>query len=203
MGAAGWLVHPSVWASTGASESPARVSSGSPAAASASPPATPSASSAGIFQDRSDEQPPGRAAQPGRRAYHDAVGQLALRDAAEIYLINIADRREDSTYDTSWHWMDNVVLPALGQLRIHECNVAQLDVYFTILQRGWGSGPRREHLVSVNSVGEPRRAVATVIIVKIHCCSSRAAAYARPSRMGAWREIRSAARRQVSASHLM
>lgn len=48
-------------------------------------------------------------------------------DAAEIYLVKIADRREDSTYDTYRHWMDNVVLPALGQLRICECDVAQLD----------------------------------------------------------------------------
>ncbi len=41
-------------------------------------------------------------------------------DAAEIYLVKIADRREASTYDIYRHWMDNVVLPALGQLRVHD-----------------------------------------------------------------------------------
>ncbi|MGH3809444.1 MAG: hypothetical protein ACRDRU_23020, partial [Pseudonocardiaceae bacterium] len=55
-------------------------------------------------------------------------------DAAELYLIKIADRREATTYDTYRHWMDTVVLPALGQLRIHECDVAQFDAYFTDLQ---------------------------------------------------------------------
>ncbi|HEX2264374.1 MAG TPA: hypothetical protein VHH52_11575, partial [Pseudonocardiaceae bacterium] len=50
-------------------------------------------------------------------------------DAAEIYLAKIADRREASTYDLYRYWMDTVVLPALGQLRIHECDVARLDAY--------------------------------------------------------------------------
>lgn len=45
-------------------------------------------------------------------------------DAVEIYLVKIADRREDSAYDLYRYWMDTVVLPALGQLRIHECDVA-------------------------------------------------------------------------------
>lgn len=33
----------------------------------------------GVLQDRRDQQPPGRAAQPGRRAHHDPVGRFALR----------------------------------------------------------------------------------------------------------------------------
>ncbi len=65
-------------------------------------------------------------------------------DAAEIYLAKIAERRENSTYDTYRHWMDTVVLPALGELRIHECDVAQLDAYFTDLQRrGYAANTRR------------------------------------------------------------
>jgi hypothetical protein len=37
-----------------------------------------------------------------------------------------------------------VVLPALGQLRIHECDVAQLDACFTDLQRrGYAPNTRR------------------------------------------------------------
>jgi integrase len=40
--------------------------------------------------------------------------------------------------------MDTVVLPALGQLRIHECDVARLDAYFTDLQRrGYAANTRR------------------------------------------------------------
>ncbi len=63
-------------------------------------------------------------------------------DAAEIYLAKIAERRENSTYDTYRHWMDTVVLPTLGELRIHECDVAQLDAYFTTLQqRGYAATP--------------------------------------------------------------
>jgi hypothetical protein len=65
-------------------------------------------------------------------------------DAAEIYLAKIAERREDSTYDTYRHWADTVVLPALGELRIHECDVAQLDAHFTNLQRrGYAANTRR------------------------------------------------------------
>jgi hypothetical protein len=76
-------------------------------------------------------------------------------DAAEIYLIKIADRREDSTYDTYRHWMDNVVLPALGQLRIHECDVAQFDAYFTTLQqRGYAANPPHHHRRN-NAAGRP------------------------------------------------
>ncbi|MGH3776014.1 MAG: hypothetical protein ACRDRR_09830 [Pseudonocardiaceae bacterium] len=64
--------------------------------------------------------------------------------AAEIYLAKVAERREDSTYDTYRHWMDTVVLPALGELRIHECDVAQFDAYFTDLQRrGYAANTRR------------------------------------------------------------
>lgn len=65
-------------------------------------------------------------------------------DALEIYLPKIDERREDSTHDTYRHWADTVVLPALGELRIHECDVAQLDAYFTDLQRrGYAANTRR------------------------------------------------------------
>lgn len=45
-------------------------------------------------------------------------------DAIEIYLAKIVERREDSTCDTYRHWAATVVSPALGELRIHECDVA-------------------------------------------------------------------------------
>jgi len=65
-------------------------------------------------------------------------------DAAEIYLVKIADRREASTYDLYQYWTDTVLLPALGQLRIHECDAARLDAYFTDLQRrGYAANTRR------------------------------------------------------------
>ncbi len=63
------------------------------------------------------------------------LARSRFADAAGIYLVKIVERREDSTYDTYRHWIDTVVLPALGKLRIHECDVAQLDAYFTDLQR--------------------------------------------------------------------
>lgn len=71
-------------------------------------------------------------------------GGSRFADAAEMYLSKIGERREDSTYDTYRYWMDTVALPALGELRIHECDVAQLDAYFTDLQRrGYAANTRR------------------------------------------------------------
>ncbi|MGH3924199.1 MAG: tyrosine-type recombinase/integrase [Pseudonocardiaceae bacterium] len=65
-------------------------------------------------------------------------------DATEIYLLKIAERRAASTYDLYRYWTDTVVLPALGELRIHECDVARLDAYFTDLQRrGYAANTRR------------------------------------------------------------
>jgi hypothetical protein len=84
----------------------------------------------GIVQDCRDEQPAGRVARPRRQAPLMLSADARFADAAEIYLAKIAERRENSTYGTYRHWINKAVLPALGQLRIHECDVAQLDAYF-------------------------------------------------------------------------
>ncbi len=53
-----------------------------------------------------------------------------FRDALAIWAKKTAERREDSTVDTYRHWVDSVVLPRLGELRLHECDVALLDLFF-------------------------------------------------------------------------
>jgi integrase len=58
-----------------------------------------------------------------------------FRDAADVWLGKIGTRREDSTLDIYRHWLDNLVLPQLGELRLSECDVAQIDAFFTRLER--------------------------------------------------------------------
>jgi hypothetical protein len=52
-----------------------------------------------------------------------------------VWSAKIAERREDSTADTYRHWVDKVVLPQLGELRLHQCDVARLDGFFRELER--------------------------------------------------------------------
>jgi integrase len=56
-------------------------------------------------------------------------------DAADVWLGKISTRCEDSTLDIYRHWLDNLVLPQLGELRLSECDVAQIDAFFTRLER--------------------------------------------------------------------
>ncbi|MDQ2709129.1 MAG: site-specific integrase [Actinomycetota bacterium] len=58
-----------------------------------------------------------------------------FREALAVWAAKIAERREDSTADTYRHWVDKVVLPQLGELRLHECDVARLDGFFGELAR--------------------------------------------------------------------
>ncbi len=58
-----------------------------------------------------------------------------FHDAAIVWAAKIAERREDSTSATYQHWLDNLVLPQLGALRLHECDVAQIDAFFSRLER--------------------------------------------------------------------
>lgn len=58
-----------------------------------------------------------------------------FRDAAEIWLGKIHERREDSTLNIYQHWLNKVVLPQLGELRLAECDVAQIDAFFSRLER--------------------------------------------------------------------
>jgi integrase len=56
-----------------------------------------------------------------------------FREAVDVWSAKITERREGSTADTYRHWVDSVVLPQLGELRIHECDVARLDGFFSEL----------------------------------------------------------------------
>jgi integrase len=58
-----------------------------------------------------------------------------FRDAASVWMAKIKERREDSTADTYRHWLDSVVLPELGALQLHECDVARMDAFFARLER--------------------------------------------------------------------
>jgi hypothetical protein len=61
--------------------------------------------------------------------------QSTFRDAATVWAAKIAERREDSTADTYRHWLDGLVLPQLAELRLHECDVARIDTFFSRLER--------------------------------------------------------------------
>ncbi len=56
-------------------------------------------------------------------------------EAADIWMVKIRARRADSTADTYGHCLRKQVLPQLGELRLYECDVAQLDAFFTRLER--------------------------------------------------------------------
>jgi integrase len=61
--------------------------------------------------------------------------QSRFRDATAVWMGKIAERREDSTADTYRHWLECLVLPQLGELRLYECDVAQIDAFFTRLEK--------------------------------------------------------------------
>jgi hypothetical protein len=47
----------------------------------------------------------------------------------------IRERRADSTADTYDHCLNKQVHPQLGEMRLHECDVAQIDAFLTRLER--------------------------------------------------------------------
>src|SRR5436190_1957605 len=57
-----------------------------------------------------------------------------FRDAADLWLKKITERREDSTAEKYSYWLDKVILPALGELRLSECDIAQIDAFFSRLE---------------------------------------------------------------------
>ena len=59
--------------------------------------------------------------------------EARFRDAADLWMRKIRERRTDSTANTYDHCLRKQVLPQLGELRLYECDVAQLDAYFTRL----------------------------------------------------------------------
>ena len=58
-----------------------------------------------------------------------------FREAADLWMAKIRERRADSTADTYASCLRNQVLPQLGELRLVECDVANLDAFFSGLER--------------------------------------------------------------------
>jgi hypothetical protein len=58
-----------------------------------------------------------------------------FRDAADIWMGKIRARRADSTGDTYDHCLRKQVLPRHGELRLYECDVAQLDAHLASTRR--------------------------------------------------------------------
>lgn len=58
-----------------------------------------------------------------------------FRDAASVWMAEIADRRADSTVETYSYWLDTVVLPQIGELRLGELGLARVNEFFRGLQR--------------------------------------------------------------------
>lgn len=58
-----------------------------------------------------------------------------FKDAAALWIGKITARREDSTADTYRHWLDGLVLPQLGDLQLHECDVPHIDAFFSRLEQ--------------------------------------------------------------------
>lgn len=56
-----------------------------------------------------------------------------LADAAQLWLIKVSLNRRGSTYDTYRRWLDNRVIPDIGNLRLYECTFGLLDAYLTRL----------------------------------------------------------------------
>lgn len=64
--------------------------------------------------------------------------------AATAYLDQVAEDAEDSTHDTYRYWVERVLMVDLGQLRLRECDVAELNAYFRDLaRRGYAANTRR------------------------------------------------------------
>lgn len=74
-----------------------------------------------------------------KRRHGERVEALRMnsrfRDAAEVWLKKIAEKRADSTLDIYTHWLNKLVLPQLGELRLAECDVANIDAFFSRLER--------------------------------------------------------------------
>jgi hypothetical protein len=58
-----------------------------------------------------------------------------FRQAADIWMGTIKERRADSTADAYASCVKNQVLPQLGELRLVEWDVAHLDAFFSWLER--------------------------------------------------------------------
>jgi hypothetical protein len=58
-----------------------------------------------------------------------------FREAADVWMGKIRERRADSTADTYTSCLKNQVLSQLGELRLSECDTAHLDALFSRLEQ--------------------------------------------------------------------
>jgi integrase len=58
-----------------------------------------------------------------------------FREAADVWLGKVRERRADSTLDIYEHRLKKVILPELGELLLAECDVAHVDAFFSRLER--------------------------------------------------------------------
>ena len=91
--------------------------------------------------------------------------QSRFRDAAAVWMAKITERREDSTADTYRHWLEALVLPELGGLRLHECDVAHLDAFFSRLEQARRTVEHADGTITekVRYAANTRRTLRTIV----------------------------------------
>jgi Phage integrase, N-terminal SAM-like domain len=70
------------------------------------------------------------------------TGASRFRDAAEVWLADVARQRADSTADNYRQRYESVVRPVLGELRLREITVGRLDGFMAGLQLRGCRSPR-------------------------------------------------------------
>jgi hypothetical protein len=87
------------------------------------------------------------------------TGASRFRDAAEVWLADVARQRADSTADNYRQRYESVVRPVLGELRLREITVGRLDGFMAGLQlRGLSVSTRRNvRTVLTGTMGTARR----------------------------------------------
>jgi integrase len=70
----------------------------------------------------------------GPAAGAELTPQSRLREAAANWLKRVKRRRKGSTYDTYRRWVDNEIVPSIGELRGAECTPARLQRYMDRLE---------------------------------------------------------------------
>lgn len=81
-----------------------------------------------------------------------------FRDAADVWLAGITEPRADATIRTYAHWLDTVVLPQLGELRLSELNIARMVELFGGMERD--TRARKQH-DGRPTTEEPRHSAST------------------------------------------
>lgn len=89
--------------------------------------------------------------------HHSPLGHHGSRftEAVDISQAKIRQRRADSTQDADAFWLGNVVQPQLGELRFVECDVANIDAFFSRLELERSVIEKRGRLDDGNSLTRP------------------------------------------------